>query len=335
MAFELAGAENRHSTVAVLDNDCATKAELSAHPEFPEVPQLRDFRAADDDDFFCSGSHAIACASLIGGTHGVAPGNPLLLVGARADAAMQSQILRWITGLPLPPGADPRLAEPPPLLADIVSVSLYLADDPLLVETLDLLARHGRGGRGTVIVLAAGNSSQPAAQAIARHGHCITVGASTLDENGQEKVADYSNFGRFVDVYAPSGARMGRPGTNPWDKVVTAALPFSSDDPFAADELLRLPPGVLPPEQAGCYCLRAGTSTATALCAGVVALLLRADPRLTAAEVKNLLRHSAVTIPGPKEAPALRIDAAAAVAASLRSSGRRRSFSRAAHLPRE
>ena len=305
----------QRSAVAVLDNDCATLAELRAHPEILNVLELRDLRAELPGERPRSGSHALSCAGLIGGKNGIAPGTPLIVGGLPAKAKLQADFLRWAAGLPARSNADPRLGPPLVTPAAVISMSLLLSEEPELVAALEEVATLGRGGRGCVLVLAAGNLAQPAAQSIARYGHFLTVGASCLDACGREIIAPYSNHGLDVDLYARSGASMGRRYREPWDKVLAAALPFSGRPGWNTDELLRPLPGCLPPELEGFYCLLAGTSTSAALCAGAAARVLDTIPELDAAAVKNLLCRTARRIDSERGSFS-RLDVNAAVAAA-------------------
>jgi subtilisin family serine protease len=142
-------------------------------------------------------------------------------------------------------------------------------------------ATEGRNGRGCVVVFAAGNSSRDinddeagTLDGFAVHPDVVAVAAST----SRDKRSDYSNFGDEIWVCAPSS------GAGGWGIVtsdVTGSIELGGS---------RIPLGYA----AGDYTYDfGGTSSACPLVAGICALVFTANPELTAAEVKELLRDTA------------------------------------------
>ena len=130
--------------------------------------------------------------------------------------------------------------------------------------------------RGVVVVAAAGNqgSDDPAnAGYPARYRGVIAVGAVTSSDT----VASFSNFGSWVDVYAPG---VGLPGVQR-DRTIKA---FN------------------------------GTSAAAPVVAGVAALLKAGTPSLTSDAMTALLHDTGARL-GPAQHDASRLDATAAAAA--------------------
>ncbi len=125
----------------------------------------------------------------------------------------------------------------------------------------DLLSQNGRGGLGTVIVQAAGNDTLDAGGSGVNASRFTLTVAATRDDGD---VADYSNFGASILVAAPAGAVTtdvtGAPGYETGDYTTTFG----------------------------------GTSAATPVTAGVVALMLQANPNLGWRDVQNILAISAV-----------------------------------------
>lgn len=118
----------------------------------------------------------------------------------------------------------------------------------------------GRGGRGTVVVAAAGNSGvsvreYPAAE---EAPGLLAVAASTFDD----MLASFSTFGPWVQVAAPG------------------------------EDILSSVPGSI-------YGTWSGTSMAAPFAAGQAALVLADDPDLTAVEVVARIVETAVPISGP------------------------------------
>ena len=133
-------------------------------------------------------------------------------------------------------------------------------------------AINGAIGRGTVVIVAAGNDSQNAANATpANCAGVVTIAAT--DRGGGR--AFYSNFGANVDVAAPGG-----------------------DTSFGAGNgvLSTLNNGTTGPGT-DAYVFYQGTSMATPHVAGVAALMLARNPALTPAEIETLLRASTRPFP--------------------------------------
>ncbi len=225
--------------------------------------------------------HGTACAGVatasIGGGRviGSAPGCTLMPVRWGPDLS-DDQIERWF-GHVRTKGAW------------VVSCSWGALDPnfPLSTRAYDAIskcAREGRGGRGCVIVFAAGNSNHDindpqngTVDGFAIHPDVIAVAASTsMDERSH-----YSNFGAAISVCAPSS------GAGGWG-IVTSDVTDQT--------------GTLMGYAAGDYCDDfGGTSSACPLVAGIAALVLSVAPHLSAADVKRLLQRTARRIGKPSD----------------------------------
>ncbi|MFK7945978.1 MAG: S8 family serine peptidase [Saprospiraceae bacterium] len=137
-------------------------------------------------------------------------------------------------------------------------------------------ATKGRDGKGCVILFAAGNENREVTNVYGRHPDVICVGAST----SQDVHASYSNRGFEVDIVAPSNGD--------WPLIAPKAS-WDSGHWFDGNNLDSQ------------YKHFGGTSAATPLVAGVCALMLTANPNLTAKEVKNILIQTADKIGHPTE----------------------------------
>lgn len=137
-------------------------------------------------------------------------------------------------------------------------------------------AKQGRGGKGCVILFAAGNENREVTNVYGRHPDVICVGAST----SQDVHASYSNRGFEVDLVAPSNGD--------WPLIAPKAS-WDGGHWFDGNNLDNQ------------YKHFGGTSAATPLVAGVCALMLSANPNLTAAEVKEILIQTADKIGHPTE----------------------------------
>lgn len=167
-------------------------------------------------------------------------------------------------------------------------------------QLIDRLSREGRGGKGTIVVFASGNSGEDMAwNAFASNPGAISVGAS--DSTG--KRYSFSNYGTGLDLMAPTSGAQGSTGRY--------IDPIWTTDNFVAPDCLK--PGAKP--GSGCsdkagwtpnsnlaggdgwdgkYSYRfSHTSSAAPIVSGIVALVLQANPALTANEVQLILQHSA------------------------------------------
>lgn len=127
--------------------------------------------------------------------------------------------------------------------------------------------------RGTVVVVAAGNSNVDAVNA--RPANCnnvITVAAS--DRNGNR--AYYSNYGSLVDVTAPGGDIRNA----------------------ASNGVLSTLNSGITTQGSPSYAFYQGTSMAAPHVAGLVAMMLSRNGSLTPAQVETLLKNNARPLPG-------------------------------------
>ena len=140
--------------------------------------------------------------------------------------------------------------------------------------------QSARGGRGAIVVAASGNERQARVGYPAADPHVIAVGACS----DQGVRSAYSNYGPELSVVAPSNG--GLRGIFTTDvSVDNRGFNTGSAAAGGVDGLFTSDFG--------------GTSSATPLVAGIAALLLSKNPRLTRAEVKEVLEATADKI-GPK-----------------------------------
>jgi subtilisin family serine protease len=141
---------------------------------------------------------------------------------------------------------------------------------PSAREALDYCVTEGRHGKGCALVFAAGNDGLDVAlNGYATHPGVIAVGAC----NAQGRRPSYSNSGSALwcvyssnDPDDPSGASLSYRTTAPAGSLLLGESFYSSAFGF--------------------------TSAACAIVAGACALILSANPELTSAEVKDVLRMS-------------------------------------------
>jgi subtilisin family serine protease len=167
--------------------------------------------------------------------------------------------------------------------ADIISCSWGTTDtrytlNSLKEEAIAKAARQGRGGKGCVVLFAAGNEGLDYVNFYAAHPDVICVAAC----DSKDRYASYSNQGAEVSICAPSNGDWPLIAARAsWDPGTTVrgegAFKFWAD-------------GV---ERTGPYKHFGGTSGATPIVAGICALMLSANPNLTAKEVKEILQSTA------------------------------------------
>jgi hypothetical protein len=266
--------------LAILDDGIA-----AAHPEFAGPVATGEAKLAAQFDF-ASGvpdaspkcyadRHGTACAGVAAAagitTAGVAPGCRLVVARIPEFLAVseEARMFEWAVDVG----------------ADVLSCSWGPADGsgiacPLPTPTrlaIRFCLQHGRGGKGMPVFWAAGNGAESLDDdGYASNPDVMAIGACT--EHGQ--AAPYSDYGAQLFACAPSS---GAPGER---AILTTDRPG--------------PPGYGPagPEDTGSdYTDRfGGTSAAAPLAAGIAALMLSINPALSAAQVRDLLRASAVRI---------------------------------------
>jgi subtilisin family serine protease len=221
------------------------------------------FQAADGSwGIFTHGTScaAVAAGALDNGILGAAPNSRIVPIklDILSDAAIKSAFEHALLN-----GAD------------IISCSLgFPKPVPLSTFVSNYLlkvAREGRGGKGLPMFFAAGNAN-PASDNVPRqisdfaaHPESICVTAS----NSLDEASDYSFFGPNAYLCAPTN---GNDGVG----ITTASVDVDGS-------------GQIVPNYTSGF---GGTSSATPLAAGVCALMLTANPNLTLAQIKSILRQS-------------------------------------------
>ncbi|MGJ3245372.1 MAG: S8 family serine peptidase [Elainellaceae cyanobacterium] len=184
---------------------------------------------------------------------------------------------------------------------------------------LSRAAREGRNGKGCIIVFAAGNANRPINGAVNEQGWSNNVLRGPTDWlNGYaihpsviavsactsfNKKAVYSNWGNEISVCAPSnnappGIFLPAMGYVPTPPIVRERL--QGEGVFTSDRLDAA--GYVSGDFVENF---GGTSSACPIVAGVAALILSANPDLTAAEVRQILQDTADKITDPDPDPQL------------------------------
>jgi len=269
-------------TIAIIDDGVDIN-----HPEFSgrivhpydATGNNEDPRPKLDDDSHGTPCAGMACAAgLQQGASGTAPESNLMPIRLRSGlgSMAEANAFAW--------AADHG--------ADVISCSWgpadgdwWKPDDPLhqrstaLPDSTRLAMQYaltkGRDGLGCVILFAAGNGNEQ----VMNDGYCTFPGVITVaacNDSGKKSV--YSDFGKAIWVCFPSGDFGYEPFKHP------APL---SDGLRTTDRLGK--PGYDEGDYINSF---GGTSGACPGMAGVVALILAANPTLSQKRVKQLVRRS-------------------------------------------
>jgi subtilisin family serine protease len=284
--------------VAVIDSEFDTE-----HIELkPKLLQGKNFDSgtsryrttsvrANDEDLVARTFHGSHVAGLVAAVSDNANGVP----GACFDCSVIPYKVSLRGGAPGTPQAleSKWVSDVSEALVDIANrpdvriVSMSLGTDRMNAPMRD--AVNLALSRGKVLIASSGNSQQnnPGVQNYpASFPGVIGVGATQPDDN----IAPFSTNGDFVDISAP-----GHGILSTWDSTIPANAP--------AD--------IAPTHGVG-FTNLSGTSMATPIVSGLVALMLQIRPDLSAAEVQGILEASAVDLGVPGKDPVFgagRIDA--------------------------
>lgn len=271
--------------VALIDSGVAPVPGLDGEGKLINGADLSFDSQSDSSRYLDAYGHGTHMASIIAGNdgtkrgfRGVAPGAHIVnvKVGASDGTVDVSQVIAaidWTVQHRNDPGLNIRV------------ISLSYGTDSLQDYQIDPLtmAVESAWRNGIVVVVSGGNggTTYPSLTDPATDPYVLAVGAADIGgtaDKRDDRVADFSSRGsstRGVDVVAPG--------------VSIAGLrdPGSYIDDLHPDAVVD-----------GRYFLGSGTSQATAITAGAVALLLDARPDLTPDMVKEILRKSATPIAG-------------------------------------
>lgn len=301
----------RSVVVAVVDDSFDLR-----HPDFQGMGKVVAPRDLKENDFLPlpgekETSHGTACAGIAvaeengTGIVGVAPGCALMPI--RTTGFLDDESVEDIFDWAMTKGAG------------VISCSwgasaVYFPLSLRQKAAITRAAMQGRNGKGCVIVFAAGNANRPIDGTIdeqnwpknilrgqtawlngfAIHPDVIAVSAST----SLNKKAAYSNWGENISVCAPSNnappgmwfQETGFVYTQP-----TISTSLSGLGMFTTDQIGAA--GYNPGNFTNNF---GGTSSATPVVAGVAALILSANPDLTAQQVNRLLQETTDKIVDPE-----------------------------------
>ena len=259
---------NASVVVAVIDDG------VEAHRDMSDL--LPGFTPVNNGDGTpdANGDHGQACAGLIGALHndldarGVAPGSSFFSVNIFASNTSNADVatgVRW--------AAEQGGAHITSNSWGYGSCSSNLVQ--AVTDAFNWSAANGRGGLGTVSLVASGNDYGTCVSFPANLPSVIAVGGV----DGAGVVSRYSNQGTALDITAPSNSDNGAVfyhGIRTLDREGSAGYSSgATTNSFG------------------------GTSAATPIAAGVAALVLAVDPSLTKTQVEDVLYNTAKDLGAP------------------------------------
>ncbi len=263
-----------------------------------------------------SDNHGTACAGVAlaeengRGVVGVAPGCALMAIRTTGylDDESVEQIFNWA----IQRGASVVSCS---WGASAVYFPLSLRQSAAITKA----AKQGRKGKGCVIIFAAGNANRPINGLLNEQGwpndvikgqvkwlagfavHPDVIAVSAC--NSLNKKSAYSNWGTGISVCAPSNNAppgMWLPETGYIGTPPTIRTSLQGLGVFTTDRI-----GAAGYDQSDFTPYFGGTSSATPVVAGVAALVLSANPDLTAQEVRRILEQTADKVIDPDPDPQL------------------------------
>ena len=285
------------ATIAVIDDGVDID-----HPEFGGAgkvvaprdatlrtndPRPKDTVPSQDGDNHGTACAGVACANGVDGASGVAPLARLMPVrlASGLGSIQEAEAFRW--------AADNG--------ADVISCSWGPADgqwwnpnDPRhnrfvalpasTKDAIDYVVTHGRGGKGCVVLFAAGNGNESVDNdGYASYDKVVAVAAC----NDQSKRSVYSDFGKAISCAFPS-SDFGHPPFNHPEALTPGIWTTDRIGNFGYN-----PGDVRFGDMAGKFTNDfGGTSSACPGAAGVAALILSANNALRWNEVKDILRRA-------------------------------------------
>lgn len=176
--------------------------------------------------------------------------------------------------------------------ARVINISLGgTGDSPIIHKAIQNAKKLG-----AILIDSSGNDNADASNVFpARYPETITVSSV---ENDGKTISSFSNHGEAVDLVAGGGGDTSVGTDSVKDINILSLLSSSIVENVSAGFLVH---GTASSANTD-YILKAGTSMAAPVVAGVAALVISANPSLTPDQVKAVLTSSAQTIDGGKNA---------------------------------
>ena len=156
------------------------------------------------------------------------------------------------------------------------------------------LVNNATYNAGIACIIAAGNDGINRIASPGSADGAITVGSADNSDS-------INRTDDFMASYSNSGPRESDNDDDEWDELKPDLVAFGSGIYSASAATGTSFPGTPRPEADNAYESKDGTSMATPMVSGVVALMLQADSSLTPVEVKDILRNSSEQKGNPSE----------------------------------
>ncbi|MBN2561778.1 MAG: S8 family serine peptidase [Phycisphaerae bacterium] len=272
--------------VSILD-ECVEKLHPDLFPNYAAGIDL-DYDPPDDDPSpDASQRHGTSCAGVA-----VAAGNTIGVRGAAPNCGLIGVKFFGATVSEMADGfyfsVDPNDDGDHSDGAAVMSNSWSFADGTLLppdvVNAINHAAINGRNGLGCLVLFAAANDDHTinGVTALAQLDTTMAIGGT----NSNRMHTEFSDVGPELSVAAPTNDRGD-------DGVRFSWLDITTVDNTGSSGYNGIPSDLDYTNQFG------GTSSATPLAAGVLALIISQDPTMTAAQARAILYHTAVPIEEP------------------------------------
>jgi subtilisin family serine protease len=289
-------------TICVYDQGLWINAAGTPHPDFDssalgwtKVHSPWNFVAMNNGTGYTSGNnHGTCCCGVATalqsnaglGASGLAPDCRLIPAKRHSSNSSDNHADAYIWASGFDPHSPLAGFPAPPLHPADVIVSSFGSDglplSGLMKDAFDFITTYGRNGKGCLMVFSAGNGSADVAiRTWASYEKTICVAAST----NTDVHSFYSNFGEELDVCAPSNGGS--------DDICTTD--FVGDGNLAGS--------AIPGASLDYMDSFGGTSSAAPLVAGLIGLILSANPDLTWIQVRDILRNTSVKIDAANNDP--------------------------------
>lgn len=272
--------------VSILD-ECVEKLHPDLFPNWAAGIDLDNVPPDDDPSPDAGQRHGTACAGVA-----VAKGNSIGVRGACPDCGLIGVKFFGATVAEIAEGyyfsVDPDDNGDHSDGAAVLSNSWGFADGVFApsdtVAAINFAANSGRNGKGCLVLFASANSDHTVngISALAQLPTTMAVGGT----NSNTMHTEFADVGPEVGITAPTNDR-GDDGVRfSWIDITTVDNTGSSGYNGIPNE----------PDYTNAF---GGTSSATPLAAGVLALIISQDPNMTAAQARAILQHTAVRIEEP------------------------------------
>ena len=271
--------------VSILD-ECVEKLHPDLYPNWAAGLDL-DYDPPDDDPSPDAGQrHGTSCAGVAvaaGNTIGVRGAAPQCgLIGVKFFGASVSEMAEGFY-FSVDPNDDDDHSDGAAVLSNSWGFADGTLQPPDVVNAINAAANGGRNGLGCLVLFASANNDHTVngVSALAQMPTVMAVGGT----NSHAKHTEFSDVGPEVGIATPTNDR-GDDGVRlPWLDITTTDNTGSSGYNGLPDEDYT--------DEFG------GTSSATPLAAGILALIISQDESMTAAQARAILQHTAVHLDEP------------------------------------